>query len=628
MSALNKTQMIPTLHDDLEAAGRWNGYPVANAEPIPGYRLLEPLGKGGFGEVWKCQAPGGLPKAAKFVISDSDALQQQADLAEQEFAAFQYIKEIRHPFLLALDRVEFVGKTLVIIMELADQTLHDVFGLCRANGWPGIDRSTLLGYLREAAEALDTLNRRHHLQHLDVKPQNLFLSSEHVKVGDFGLVSSFSDNPLLKPSQGRLGRMTPLYMAPEMATASGFSRTTDQYSLAIVYQELLTGILPFDGRNPRQLLLQHTASEPNLQPLPPADRPIVARALAKKPEQRFGSCLEFVQALADQSSHAPVSVPARPARPVAEPGSLAESPSPRPSLPGHQFVKCLSRNDFSEDWLIQASDGRLRRAQVLQVREPAVRRSLAAGLQRLVGLEHPALPPFVVLPWDGERVALIANHTGQSLRERLAECRGEGLVGLTREEILGWLRRCTGPGRAETAIRPAAPAAQSRSPAPRRGAGLSGAVWPGGTAVVAGERAGGPVQCRLCAARAVCRHCQPERGPIQSGSDGVGVAHWLAAHPPGRTHEMQRQRRACGPGTVPGSRSTCPGPGSAFRSHQALSLLQRFRGRAPGGVGGDNPPPCPPLMRPGAWQRGWSLLSPRRPQPRTLIPRRSLLKVG
>jgi hypothetical protein len=75
------------------------------------------------------------------------------------------------------------------------------------------------------------------------------------------------------------------------------SSCSDQYSLALVYHELLTGGFPYSGRTPQQMMLQHVSAQPNLTALPPCDQPAVGRALAKTPEQRFPSCLAFVQAL-------------------------------------------------------------------------------------------------------------------------------------------------------------------------------------------------------------------------------------------------------------------------------------------------------------------------------------------
>src|SRR5262245_61690264 len=160
------------------------------AEPIRGYRLLEPLGSGGFGEVWKCEAPGGLFKAIKFVYGDLDAVGGDGAQAAEELQAIERVKAIRHPFLLSLDRVECVAGELMIVTELADRSLHEVLLYYQKAGLPGIPRGELLGYLREAAEVLDLMNQQHGLQHLDVKPRNLFLVSSHVKVADFGLVNS------------------------------------------------------------------------------------------------------------------------------------------------------------------------------------------------------------------------------------------------------------------------------------------------------------------------------------------------------------------------------------------------------------------------------------------------------
>src|SRR5437763_12364309 len=120
---------------------------TAGDEPLPGYTLLGPLGRGGFGEVWKCEAPGGLHKAVKFVRAVGGG-----ETLRQERAAFEQIKAIRHPFLLTLERVEVINDELVMVMELADLQLQERFRACTADGLPGIPRHELLGYLADAAE--------------------------------------------------------------------------------------------------------------------------------------------------------------------------------------------------------------------------------------------------------------------------------------------------------------------------------------------------------------------------------------------------------------------------------------------------------------------------------------------
>src|SRR5438128_9198875 len=228
----------------------------SQAEPITGYRLIERIGGSGFGEVWKAEAPGGLLKAIKFVFGDLEEAGEDGVRAEQELKALSRVKTVRHPYILSLERYDIIDGQLIIVMELADRNLWDRFRECRSDGLPGIPREELMRYMEESAEALDLMNIQYQLQHLDIKPHNIFLTHNHIKVADFGLV---------KDLEGMVasvtGGVTPVYAAPE--TFDGYvSRFSDQYSLAIVYQELLTGERPFSGTSLRQLVMQHLYSDP------------------------------------------------------------------------------------------------------------------------------------------------------------------------------------------------------------------------------------------------------------------------------------------------------------------------------------------------------------------------------
>ncbi|HEV3440460.1 MAG TPA: tubulin-like doman-containing protein, partial [Gemmata sp.] len=263
-----------------------------DTEPLPGYRLLEPIGTGGFGEVWKCVAPGGILKAIKFVYGNLNALDGDDARAVQEMKALERVKQVRHPFVLSIEQIQDVGGELLIVMELADKNLHECLVEYQQAGRPGIPRDILIGFLDDAAVGLDHLIEKHNLQHLDVKPRNLFTVAERVKVADFGLVKTLERSS----SSGLMGGVTPIYAAPE-TFSNKISKHSDQYSLAVVYVELLTGKRPFAGKNIRQLALQHMNEPPDLSMLPEGDRPVLARALAKDPDERYPSCTAFIRAL-------------------------------------------------------------------------------------------------------------------------------------------------------------------------------------------------------------------------------------------------------------------------------------------------------------------------------------------
>ena len=210
--------------------------PQTNAEPIAGYKLRRYLGRGGFGEVWEAEAPGGLSKAVKIAPVESDA----DGISCRELEGLTKIRDVRHPYLLSIERFEIIDGYLIIVMELADRSLADRFNECIAQGMAGIPRVELLHYLTEAAEVFDLLNERHGLQHLDVKPENLFLCGDHVKVADFGLVQP--RNTLLHRSAIAI---SPPYAPPELFDGKSSKRPT-----STVLRSLIRNFSPAPGPMP------------------------------------------------------------------------------------------------------------------------------------------------------------------------------------------------------------------------------------------------------------------------------------------------------------------------------------------------------------------------------------------
>src|SRR6516165_1607585 len=117
----------------------------AGVEPIPGYKLVARIGSGGFGEVWKVQAPGGFFKAIKFVAGNLHNKEHSSSAAAvQELNALQRVQGIRHPFILSLERYDILNGQLIIVMELADRSVRHRWKECKAAGMPGIPRDELL----------------------------------------------------------------------------------------------------------------------------------------------------------------------------------------------------------------------------------------------------------------------------------------------------------------------------------------------------------------------------------------------------------------------------------------------------------------------------------------------------
>jgi len=153
------------------------------------------------------------------------------------------------------------------------------------------------------ARALDYAHRRGVI-HRDIKPANILLGGEAVLVADFGIARAFKESvdPDAVTSAG-LVIGTPTYMSPEQATGrADVDGRSDLYSLACLLYESLVGEPPFTGATPQAVIARHrldpAPSARTVRPeIPEALERTIRRALEKSPEDRFGTALEFAEAL-------------------------------------------------------------------------------------------------------------------------------------------------------------------------------------------------------------------------------------------------------------------------------------------------------------------------------------------
>ncbi|MCI0683094.1 MAG: serine/threonine protein kinase [Gemmataceae bacterium] len=267
-----------------------------------GYQLVRIRGQGGFGHVWEAATPGGERVALKFIRCGNNLT------AAQEVRNILRVRQLQHPNLVHIHDVRCDRGYVIVSMELADGSLEDLLQVSEEECGAALPLEHVCHYLAQTARAIDFMNAPIHdtdgvragIQHGDVKPANMLLFGDLVKLADFGLSRVLTASVA---SHGRTGTMA--YAAPEVFDGQ-ISRWADQFGLAVSYFQLRTLRLPFAKLPPRFGPVQ-PRSEPDLALLPAPERDILTRALAKRPQDRWPSCTELLSQLARLAPPPPTS---------------------------------------------------------------------------------------------------------------------------------------------------------------------------------------------------------------------------------------------------------------------------------------------------------------------------------
>ena len=272
------------------------------------YRLSRLLGSGGMGEVYlgedmhiHRQIAVKVTRAEATPYPNSEAAKQATRLFQREVRA---IAMLDHPYILPLfdygeQETETTALTYMVMPYREEGSLST--WLRQRSEKQILTPQEVAHFIKQAASAL-AYAHRHQIIHQDVKPSNFLMRNNETNpqlpdllLADFGVAKFTSASASMSQSS----RGTPTYMAPEQWSGQPVA-TSDQYALAIMAYQLLTGALPFQGRQ-EQVMYMHFNVQPQAPGALNASIPkdvdtVILRALAKKPEERFASITAFANA--------------------------------------------------------------------------------------------------------------------------------------------------------------------------------------------------------------------------------------------------------------------------------------------------------------------------------------------
>jgi serine/threonine-protein kinase len=266
-------------------------------ETIGRYRIAGELGRGAMGIVYRAIDPSiGRTVAIKTIrIRDINDTRQRDKLRERLFREARSAGVLSHPNIVTIyDMDEVDGLAYIAMAYINGPTLENIL----TSGKP-LSGTAMLKILRQTASALDYAHSRGVI-HRDIKPANIMTDEDGaVKITDFGIARITTASNM---TETRTVVGTPNYMSPEQVQGLAINGRSDQFSLAVIAYEILTGERPFTGEHLSTVVYKIVAEQPAAaqlinNTLSARIDEVLKKGLSKKPEDRYPNCSNFVGAL-------------------------------------------------------------------------------------------------------------------------------------------------------------------------------------------------------------------------------------------------------------------------------------------------------------------------------------------